>query len=101
MGDIQTRPFSKNYSGLVNQSVTAASIAIICVAGHEIMKRHRRGKRFTQDLGSRESWEFGYLFQGRCWARSLRLLTHENIHLNFWQTPFPTISNWVAIIMGQ
>ncbi|KAK2465349.1 hypothetical protein APHAL10511_002703 [Amanita phalloides] len=69
MGDIQTRPFSKNYSGLINQSVIAVSIAILCVTGHEIMKRRRRGKQHGHSVGSRDSWEFGYLFQGRCWAR--------------------------------
>ncbi|PPQ91695.1 hypothetical protein CVT25_012908 [Psilocybe cyanescens] len=36
------------------------------------MKRRRRGKALVeppQGLGSRESWEFGYLYQGRSWAR--------------------------------
>ncbi|KAF8634132.1 hypothetical protein AX15_001064 [Amanita polypyramis BW_CC] len=55
--------------GLINQSVIAFSIAVICVTGHEIMKRRRRGDQPTPSLGSRESWEFGYLFQGRSWAR--------------------------------
>ncbi|KAF9016991.1 hypothetical protein BDZ89DRAFT_1094388 [Hymenopellis radicata] len=71
MGDIQTRPFSKNYSGLINQSVIAVGITVLCVTGQELMKRRRRGKGKTQPgegLGSRESWEFGYLFQGRSWA---------------------------------
>ncbi|CAK5284161.1 unnamed protein product [Mycena citricolor] len=70
MGDIQTRPFSKDYSGLVNQSVIAAVITVLAVTGQELMKRARRGKKYDVDsLGSRESWEFGYLFQGRSWAR--------------------------------
>ncbi|KAJ3566033.1 hypothetical protein NP233_g7257 [Leucocoprinus birnbaumii] len=70
MGDIQTRPFSKNYSGLINQSVIAAGITIVCVGSHEFMKRRRRGSFNPRDeLGSRESWEFGYLYQGRSWAR--------------------------------
>ncbi|CAL1712846.1 unnamed protein product [Somion occarium] len=53
MATIQSRPFSKNYSGLVNQ-------------------RKRRGKRYRKEdgLGSVETWEFGYLFQGRSWARN-------------------------------
>lgn len=79
MGDIQTRPFSKNYrygptlfgfdcltdyvrSGLINQSVIAVGITVLCVTGQELMKRRRRGKGKTQPgegLGSRESWEFG------------------------------------------
>ncbi|KAF9077786.1 hypothetical protein BDP27DRAFT_1311677 [Rhodocollybia butyracea] len=61
MGDIQTRPFSKNYSGLVNQSVIGLAIVVLCTTGK---KTYRDG-----ELGSRESWEFGYLYQGRCWAR--------------------------------
>lgn len=84
MGDIQTRPFSKNYrsatlhndlpmeldadmfllcSGLINQSVIALGITVICVTSQELMKRRRRGKGFkllatVSGLGSRESWEF-------------------------------------------
>ncbi|KAJ7459911.1 hypothetical protein FB451DRAFT_1341703 [Mycena latifolia] len=70
MGDIQTRPFSKNYSGLINQSVIAIAITVVCVTGQELMKRSRRGTRYNpESLGSRESWEFGYLYQGRSWAR--------------------------------
>ncbi|KAJ7675759.1 hypothetical protein DFH06DRAFT_977107 [Mycena polygramma] len=70
MGDIQTRPFSKNYSGLVNQSVIAIAITVVCVTGQELMKRARRGVKYNPEtLGSRESWEFGYLYQGRSWAR--------------------------------
>ncbi|TRM64114.1 hypothetical protein BD626DRAFT_493819 [Schizophyllum amplum] len=70
MGDIQTRPFSKNYSGLVNQSVIALGLAVICISGHELMKRRRRGKHYGKgEVGSRESWEFGYLFGARSWAR--------------------------------
>ncbi|KXN88289.1 hypothetical protein AN958_07748 [Leucoagaricus sp. SymC.cos] len=70
MGDIQTRPFSKNYSGLINQSVIAVGITVLCVSAHELMKRRQRGSYNPRDeLGSRESWEFGYLYQGRSWAR--------------------------------
>ncbi|KAF7298976.1 CBM1 domain-containing protein [Mycena indigotica] len=70
MGDIQTRPFSKNYSGLINQSVIALGITFVCVTGQELMKRARRGTNYDpKSLGSRESWEFGYLYQGRSWAR--------------------------------
>ncbi|GAV99949.1 DUF221-domain-containing protein [Lentinula edodes] len=71
MGDIQTRPFSKNYSGLINQTVIGIAITVLCVGGQELMKRARRGSRTNRNgvLGSRESWEFGYLYQGRSWAR--------------------------------
>ncbi|KAG1750941.1 late exocytosis, associated with Golgi transport-domain-containing protein [Suillus occidentalis] len=70
MADIQNRPFSKDYSGLVNQSVITIVLAVVSVTLHEIMKRRRRGL-YTQPagLGSVESWEFGYLYQGRSWAR--------------------------------
>ncbi|KAH8825373.1 hypothetical protein DL96DRAFT_1670496 [Flagelloscypha sp. PMI_526] len=71
MADINTRPFSKNYSGLINQSVIALAIATLAVTGQELMKRRRRsGKHFSEPgLGRRESWEFGYLYQGRSWAK--------------------------------
>ncbi|KAJ7784498.1 hypothetical protein B0H16DRAFT_1681889 [Mycena metata] len=70
MADVQDRPFSKNYSGLINQSVIALAITLICVTGQELMKRRRRGTNYDPEtLGSRESWGFGYLYQGRSWAR--------------------------------
>ncbi|KAJ7761531.1 hypothetical protein DFH07DRAFT_815308 [Mycena maculata] len=70
MADVQDRPFSKNYSGLLNQSVIALVIAVLAVTGQELMKRSRRGTKYNpESLGSRESWEFGYLYQGRSWAR--------------------------------
>ncbi|KAH7928412.1 hypothetical protein BV22DRAFT_207268 [Leucogyrophana mollusca] len=68
MGDIQNRPFSKNYSGLINQSVIAIGLTVLCVTSHEIMKRRRRGRSPPEGLGSVESWQFGYLYQGRSWA---------------------------------
>jgi hypothetical protein len=48
-------------SGLVNQSVIALSITVICVTSQEIFKRRRRRKYrgLGEGLGSRESWEFG------------------------------------------
>ncbi|KIJ64508.1 hypothetical protein HYDPIDRAFT_90493 [Hydnomerulius pinastri MD-312] len=70
MGDIQTRPFSKDYSGLINQSVIAIGLAAICITSHEVMKRRRRGPHPPEGLGSVESWQFGYLYQGRSWARN-------------------------------
>ncbi|RXW24412.1 hypothetical protein EST38_g1408 [Candolleomyces aberdarensis] len=72
MGDIQTRPFSKNYSGLINQTVIGIAITVLCVTGQELMKRRRRKGRKVppeEGLGKRESWEFGYLYSGRSWAR--------------------------------
>ncbi|KAL1736526.1 hypothetical protein EV714DRAFT_198114 [Schizophyllum commune] len=70
MGDIYTRPFSRNYSGLVNQSVIALGITVLCISSHEFMKRRRRGKQYRKgEVGSRESWGFGYLFNARSWAR--------------------------------
>ncbi|KAI0822219.1 DUF221-domain-containing protein [Trametes gibbosa] len=70
MATIQNRPFSKDYSGLINQSVVAGAIFLITITAHELMKRKRRGKRHNgEGLGSVESWEFGYLYQGRSWAK--------------------------------
>ncbi|KAG2338484.1 hypothetical protein BDR05DRAFT_969182 [Suillus weaverae] len=71
MADIQNRPFSKDYSGLLNQSVITIALAVVSVTSHEIMKRRRRGLHTQlEGLGSVESWEFGYLYQGRSWARN-------------------------------
>ncbi|KAI0061410.1 hypothetical protein BV25DRAFT_1916791 [Artomyces pyxidatus] len=69
MATLQDRPFSKDYSGLINQSVIAGCIVGILVTAHEFMKRKRRG-RPVEGLGSVESWEFGYLYQGRSWAKN-------------------------------
>ncbi|KAF9013241.1 hypothetical protein BDQ17DRAFT_1419404 [Cyathus striatus] len=49
MSDLKSRPFSKNYSGLINQSVIAICIAILCVGAQEVMKRRRRGKHQDQN----------------------------------------------------
>ncbi|KAF6757411.1 hypothetical protein DFP72DRAFT_845840 [Ephemerocybe angulata] len=68
----RTKPYSKNYSGLVNQTVIGIVITVLCITGQELMKRRRRkgkAKPTGEGLGSRESWEFGYLYQGRSWAR--------------------------------
>ncbi|KAI0247633.1 hypothetical protein BJV78DRAFT_904502 [Lactifluus subvellereus] len=69
MATLDKRPFSNDYSGLLNQSVFTVCIAGICIISHDIMKRKRRGNK-VEGLGSVESWEFGYLYQGRCWARN-------------------------------
>ncbi|KAI0755185.1 hypothetical protein C8Q80DRAFT_1093766 [Daedaleopsis nitida] len=70
MATIQNRPFSKDYSGLINQSVVAGGILLIAISAHEFMRRKRRGKGpFGPGLGSVETWEFGYLYQGRSWAK--------------------------------
>ena len=47
------------HSGLINQSVIAAGLCVICIASHEYMKRKRRGKYTEGELGSVESWQFG------------------------------------------
>ncbi|KIK92736.1 hypothetical protein PAXRUDRAFT_146651 [Paxillus rubicundulus Ve08.2h10] len=70
MSDIQTRPFSKDYSGLLNQSVIAIGLTVICLTSYEVMKRRRRGPHPPQGTDSVESWQFGYLYQGRSWARN-------------------------------
>ncbi|KAF8595215.1 hypothetical protein BDV93DRAFT_611513 [Ceratobasidium sp. AG-I] len=73
MATIQTRPFSGNYSGLVTQAAIASVILAISITSFELIRRKRR-KIPTQTnepgvLGSVDSWEFGYLYQGRCWAK--------------------------------
>ncbi|TFY68743.1 hypothetical protein EVJ58_g833 [Rhodofomes roseus] len=57
MATIQSRPFSKNYSGLINQSVIAGCIFVLCITAHECMKRKRRGANRSERVGSVESWE--------------------------------------------
>lgn len=49
----------RHYSGLINQSVIAAVIFVVCITSHEHMKRKRRGKHQQEGLGSVESWQFG------------------------------------------
>ncbi|PVG01499.1 hypothetical protein CPB86DRAFT_699009 [Serendipita vermifera] len=76
MADIYTRPYTPNYSGLINQTAVGAFLLGICWLGYELMRgarRHRErepgwGWRWKERLGSVESWEFGYLYQARCWS---------------------------------
>ncbi|KAI6114009.1 hypothetical protein F5141DRAFT_1195070 [Pisolithus sp. B1] len=70
MGDIETRSFSEDYSGLIDESIIAVGLAVICITSHEVIKRRRRGTHPPDGLGSVESWQFGYLYQGRSWARN-------------------------------
>ncbi|KAL5501776.1 hypothetical protein ACEPAH_9036 [Sanghuangporus vaninii] len=71
MATLEQRPFSRDYSGLINQSVLMGCIVVICVTVHEVLKRKRRGKNYDEkSLGSVESWQFGYLYQGRSWAKN-------------------------------
>lgn len=62
MATVQDRPFAKDYSGLVNQTVVAGVIFALGTTSFEIMKRARRlkkEKRAKEGMGSVESWEFG------------------------------------------
>ncbi|KAI0036449.1 hypothetical protein K488DRAFT_41147 [Vararia minispora EC-137] len=91
MATLDDRPFSKDYrrvkhthlvtlfssltlyyfpSGLINQSVITGGLIVICLAGPWFMKVKRRGLKKMEGLGSIESWEFGYLYQARSWARN-------------------------------
>ncbi|KIJ55842.1 hypothetical protein M422DRAFT_200178 [Sphaerobolus stellatus SS14] len=76
MATIQDRSFTHNYSGLKNQFGVAGALAILCLTGYEIMRRRRRGRGLklkngeNEDVRSVETWEFGYLYQGRCWANN-------------------------------
>ncbi|KIP05154.1 hypothetical protein PHLGIDRAFT_108550 [Phlebiopsis gigantea 11061_1 CR5-6] len=69
MATIQKRPFSKDYSGLITQSVLAVGLFAISISFHEYAKRKRRGKNPPKGLGNVESWQFGYLYQARTWAK--------------------------------
>ncbi|KAG9019901.1 hypothetical protein FRB90_000031 [Tulasnella sp. 427] len=88
MATAETRPFSsssditkrvRNYSGLENQTIAAICIGTFCLTTFELMRRKRRNTKAYQaalkngtagkGLGSVESWEWGYLYQGRCWAK--------------------------------
>ena len=73
MATIYDRAAVRDFDGLVNQAIAAGGILTLCVGLFEVMRRKRRGrglKRKPGDdpLGSVETWEFGYLYQGRCWA---------------------------------
>ncbi|KAF8578198.1 hypothetical protein K439DRAFT_1663846 [Ramaria rubella] len=76
MATIQDRAFSRDYSGLRNQLEVAAVLITACLVGYELMRRKRRGRGLGQyaeikeGVGSVETWEFGYLYQGRCWAKN-------------------------------
>jgi hypothetical protein len=63
MADVSTRPYSKDYSGLVNQAGYGALLFTTCWIGYELMRRTRRskgeGKKWKDGLGSVETWEFG------------------------------------------
>ncbi|OBZ71410.1 hypothetical protein A0H81_08778 [Grifola frondosa] len=64
MATIQNRPFSRNYSRW-SQDASSSPLS----TAHEYMKKKRRGRRYPEGLGSVESWQFGYLYQGRSWAK--------------------------------
>ncbi|KAG8689846.1 hypothetical protein FRC09_012237, partial [Ceratobasidium sp. 395] len=73
MATFETRPYSGDYSGLVTQAAIASIALTLSVTSFELMRRKRR-KIPTQtnkpgELGSVDSWEWGYLYQARCWAR--------------------------------
>lgn len=73
MATLEDRKVARDFAGLINQTIAAVCIATVCVTGFEILRRIRRGrglKRRPGDdpLGSVETWELGYLYQGRSWA---------------------------------
>ncbi|KZW01495.1 hypothetical protein EXIGLDRAFT_760706 [Exidia glandulosa HHB12029] len=73
MATLADRQFAHSFAGLVNQVIAAASVATVCISIFEIIRRKRRGRGLKRrpgedPLGSVETWEFGYLYQGRCWA---------------------------------
>ncbi len=65
MADVNTRPYSTNYSGLVNQAGYGMLLLSACWIGYELMRYTRRskgkreGKKWNDGLGSVETWEFG------------------------------------------
>ncbi|KAF8480584.1 hypothetical protein JB92DRAFT_3102097 [Gautieria morchelliformis] len=75
MATIQDRSFSRDYNGLRSQFAVGGVLAAVCLMGYELMRRMRRGRGLrpqgqTRDgVDSVETWEFGYLYQGRCWAQ--------------------------------
>ncbi|KAH7103405.1 hypothetical protein BKA62DRAFT_696841 [Auriculariales sp. MPI-PUGE-AT-0066] len=73
MATIYDRNEVRDFSGLENQAIAAACILTTCVSIFEVLRRKRRGRGLKQrpdddPLGSVETWEFGYLYQGRSWA---------------------------------
>lgn len=63
MATIQTRPYSRDYSGLVSQAVIASVVLAFAVTSFELMRRKRRKIPSQTNepgvLGSVDSWEFG------------------------------------------
>lgn len=63
MADVNTRPYSTNYSGLINQAGYGTLLLTACWIGYELMRYIRRnkgeGKKWNDGLGSVETWEFG------------------------------------------
>ena len=67
MADFYTRPYSPNYSGLINQAGFGGFLLALCWTGYELMRsarRHRQREvgwrwKWREPLGSVESWEFG------------------------------------------
>lgn len=62
MATVENRPYSDNYSGLVNQAGYGMLMFTLCWSGYELMRRARRNKgkglKFDE-LGSVETWEWG------------------------------------------
>jgi len=62
MADVQNRPFAKDYSGLVNQTIISGVVLALGTTSFELMKRARRGekeRRAKTGMGSVETWGFG------------------------------------------
>ncbi|KDQ11413.1 hypothetical protein BOTBODRAFT_135721 [Botryobasidium botryosum FD-172 SS1] len=75
MADLQSRNFNVEYKGLQNQSLVSITIITLSLIGFETLRRKRRraGARTCpgrEDVASVESWEFGYLYQARLWAKN-------------------------------
>ncbi|QRV77375.1 tranport-associated late exocytosis protein [Ceratobasidium sp. AG-Ba] len=73
MATFETRPYSGDYSGLVTQAAIASVALGLSVTAFELMRRKRRKIPSETNrpgvLGSVDGWEWGYLYQARCWAR--------------------------------
>ncbi|CED82431.1 Uncharacterized conserved protein [Phaffia rhodozyma] len=91
MATIQDRQWTEEYSGLLTNLYVALAVTGICGLSTEIMRgrRRRRGRLGKDDrsgnISSRDSWEFGYLYQARAWSKIPSPMHPRGPLMSLWQ----------------